>query len=506
MTEDAYQTTVNGYLTTATPMYDTWEFDGTDWKQIGGTGPSVQKPILAYDYVHNQIIMLGIDSSLNTLMYTYDPVAGAWNQVKPSTPLPCVNEGELTWNSQDQKVMYAGGDCTNSPVTDTEYEWDGSNWAAISPAPTTLANTLYGFGFAYDDARHVAVMFGGTTVGALTVNDTWIYSANNWTTYIDSSRPDPRSLFTFTADPVNNTIWMFGGTDGVVWRTDLWKYQSNTWTEMAVGGGPALCDTPLASWDSDRQKLVLLCGDSTTYEWNGSTWSTPAPKDTPSVHAWGAMTYDQTLKKTVLFGGYDGTNGTYSNETWLWDGTNWTRVTNNPPTARTLTAMWYDPTLKKTVIYGGLGQPSINDRVTRYNDMWTFDGNGWTQLNPASGTPGARYGAQIVIDPNTNHLLLFGGMRDDPYVPVPPATQPTEIQSYVNDMWEWDGTNWTKLQPTAVPPSRENGRMAFDPTTGQLVLFGGYAGYFMSDVWNYNSPAWQVVIFNPLGNRRRVAH
>ena len=155
-----YQTTVNGYVTTATPLFDTWEFDGTDWKQIGGTGPSVQKPILAYDYTHNQIIMLGIDSGINTLMYTYDPVAGAWNQVKPATLPPCVNEGEMTWNAADQKVMFAGGLCTNSAVTDAEYEWDGTNWTELSP--TTAASRLYGFGFAYDDSRQLAVMFAGS--------------------------------------------------------------------------------------------------------------------------------------------------------------------------------------------------------------------------------------------------------------------------------------------------------------------------------------------------------
>lgn len=496
------QTTVNGLVTTTTPIYDTWEFDGTTWTQIGGTGPTVSKPIVQYDQVRNQIIMLGVDSNTNTLMYTYDPVAGAWNQVKPATLPPCVNEGAMTWQSSDQTVLYTGGVCSNSSLTDSTYEWDGTTWNSITT--TSPASRLFGAALAFDDSRQVAVMFAGAPVTGTPVNDTWLYASQNWIITGDSSsRPDSRSLFTFTADPVNKTIWMFGGTDAVSSRSDLWQYQSGTWQYVPSTNGPSACITPLGAWDTDRQKLVVACADGTTFEWDGSTWASPTPKTTPSVHEWGSIAYDQTLKKTVLFGGYDSGTGNYSDETWTWDGTTWTRVTRNPAPARTLAAMWWDPNLKQTVIYGGIGRVSSNDRITRYDDMWTFDGSGWTQLKPASGTPGMRYGAQIVVDPN-NHLLLFGGIRDDPYTPIPPATTPTEVQVYANDMWQWDGTAWTKLQPTSVPPARENGGMAFDPTTNQLVLFGGYGGYFMSDVWIYNPPDWQVKIFDPLGNRRRV--
>ena len=143
--------------------------------------------------------------------------------------------------------------------------------------------------------------------------------------------------------------------------------------------------------------------------------------------------------------------------------------------------------------------------MTRYSDMWTFDGNGWTQLTPSGGTPGPRYGAQILVDPRTNHLLLFGGLFDTVTPPVPPATSPTEVQSYVDDMWEWDGSAWTQLHPAAVPPARENGRMAYDPTRNEVVMFGGYAGTFLSDLWTYDGSTWAVKIFDPIGNRRRVA-
>src|SRR5262249_31679540 len=39
--------------------------------------------------------------------------------------------------------------------------------------------------------------------------------------------------------------------------------------------------------------------------------------------------------------------------------------------------------------------------------------------------------------------------------------------------WTWDGTAWTRLSQAKHPPAREAASMAYDPGTGQMVLFGG---------------------------------
>src|SRR5207244_1500592 len=161
--------------------------------------------------------------------------------------------------------------------------------------------------------------------------------------------------------------------------SDFWRYDNGAWTEVIADGTPVGCLTPMAAFDTDRSKLVVVCADaSTTYERGGTAWKsiTPPSQSVPKFPRFASMTYDQTAKKTVLLGGFDGTN--YSDQTWTWDGTAWAQQKKNPPAARVLASMWYDPTLKKTVIYGGIGRLTTTDRVTRYSDMWTFDGNGWT--------------------------------------------------------------------------------------------------------------------------------
>lgn len=491
-------------LKTLTPLYDTWEFDGTTWTQVGSDGPQLSKPLLAYDAARNQVIMLGTNKSAAVEMFVYDPAAAKWNQLTPPALPPCVNEGMLTYQGSNQTVVYTGGVCTNATGGDETYEWDGTTWKKITL--TAAATRLFGAAIAFDDERQLTTMFGGTPVVGSPLADTWVYStsAATWILISDSTRPGPRSLFAFNTDLVNNTILLYGGNDEFTTFSDMWKYENGTWNYVVADGTPVSCLTPNTAYDTDRNKLVLVCANSSTFEWDGSAWKAFSDlKTLPPFHRFASMSYDQTIKKTVLFGGYDGTS--YLDQTWTWDGTSWNRVKNNPATSRLLSAMWYDSTLKKTVIYGGLGRITSTDRLTRYSDMWTFDGNGWTQLTPSTPTPGMRYGAQIMVDPRNNHLLLFGGIRVDSVPPVPPATTPTEVQVYADDMWEWDGSAWTQLHPAAVPPARENGRMAWDPTRNEIVMFGGYAGHFLSDVWTYDGNTWTARIFDPTGPRRRVA-
>ena len=64
----------------------------------------------------------------------------------------------------------------------------------------------------------------------------------------------------------------------------------------------------------------------------------------------------------------------------------------------------------------------------------------------------------MAFDPATGQLILFGG---------------ADAGSNLNDTWNWDGTTWTQLTPANSPSIRGQAAMAFDAATGQLILFGG---------------------------------
>ena len=85
--------------------------------------------------------------------------------------------------------------------------------------------------------------------------------------------------------------------------------------------------------------------------------------------------------------------------------------------------------------------------------------------------PPARAYASMAYDPGTGQLVLFGGYDG----------------GFLDDTWTWNGTIWTKQSPTTSPPARDSASIAYDPGTGQLVLFGGWDGNNIhNDTWTWN--------------------
>jgi N-acetylneuraminic acid mutarotase len=483
---------VSADSTTAVNLYDTWEFDGTDWHQVGENGPQFIKPILAYDEARHQMLMIA--EAIGTLaphMFVFDSSNGSWTELTGLTLPACVNDGVMRYQPSTQTVIFHGGVC--SSADSGTYEWDGSTWTKLDPE--TKAPFTGGSAAAYDALRAQTVMFGGTLATGEILAATYAFKDGKWTALIDNSTPGPRSLQVFRADPADKLIWMFGGLDEFSSLGDLWKYVNGGWLKVTYDttNAPGACLSPSGAFDTDRQKLVILCADSVTYEWDGEAWKKfDSLKPSPPPRRFSSMVYDPQLKKTVLFGGWDETN--YLNETWLWDGSQWARVKNKPPTARSNASMWFDPVLRKIVIFCGIGRITQDDRTTRYSDMWSFDGDGWTNMNITS-TPGARYGAQVAVDPRNNHVVLFGGLavKTDGTV---------QTQVYKDDTWEWDGAAWREITTQSAPFARENGAFEFDPGRNELVLFGGYAGHFQSDVWVLEGNTWTPRSQGPPQRRR----
>jgi hypothetical protein len=483
--------------------YETWEFDGSQWHFINKDAVKVAKPLLQYDPVHHEMLMIGLDQSgLQRVQYRYNPTSHEWVAYPSATVLPtCVNEGNFLFQEHTGRLTFFGGVCTTStPSAEEVFEWDGTNWVKLTTSVTTRG---IGQAAAYDPLRDTIVAYGGSSTATPILGSFTVLFRNGiWTSPLITMKPAARSLATFTSDPDRGTVWLFGGLDedSLFYYGDFWGRRAGQWflsnQTNNPGGG---CETPLSAYDTDRHVLVVTCSGVLTYEWNGTEWKTLEPKTEPPFRNYAAMVYDQNLKKTIIFGGYLQSN--YKNDTWAWNGTDWAEIkVNNDqrPNRRGLMAMWYDPLAKKTILYGGLGRANVNERISRYDDMWAFDGTKWTKLTVTT-TPGTRFGPQYAVDANTGKLLLFGGLRSE-------QINENSIRQYFdNETWEWNGSSstWTKLQPARVPDVRENGGMAWDPSTGRLTMFGGYSrGFYFSDIWTWTGTDWEPDV--ETGLRRRA--
>jgi hypothetical protein len=237
--------------------------------------------------------------------------------------------------------------------------------------------------------------------------------------------------------------------------------QVPTWTPKCVTNGPQAGYYSAMAYDSAHGQSVLFGGafpdESTisneTWVWNGSTWTKQSPATNPPARVAFGIAYDSAHGEVVMFGGAGPGNGSFLTDTWLWDGVNWTPKANGPG-PRLHMGMAYDAARQQVVMFGG-----GNGTPTPYGDTWVFDGssNPWTQKFPVT-TPGGRSNFRMAYDAARQQIIMFGGWNGG---------------AYVNETWVWDGNTWTQKFPASSPSPRSDFELAYDANRGRVILFSG---------------------------------
>lgn len=307
----------------------------------------------------------------------------------------------------------------------------------FSEAPTVAPSTRSGAPFAFDAARGNSVLFGGAqpTFGAYA--DTWAFDGRDWTQLSPSVSPPARGGAQMAFDSLRQLCVMFGGISA------------------SPVGGQSFNDT---------------------WEWDGVAWTqrtTPTAAPRVGRHA---MAFDPLRGRTVVFGGVPSSLllGA-SNQTWEYDGLNWTRRTpaTNPGTLDG-PAMCFSETLGKCVLFGGVAPVTGAMNAT----TWLWDGTTWTAAPVVGPTPSPRYQASMAWDSSRGLCVLHGGIDSN--------------GALLDETWEFDGVAWTLAAPSG-PGARRLGSLAFDRLRGMAVLFGGAsslgggAGSTLGDTWAYGA-------------------
>jgi hypothetical protein len=463
-----------------TVFRDTWEFDGRNWRQTGSDGPQVLNPTLTWDGARNEVLMVGLAENGTTVMYRY--LGSAWERIQPETLPDCVSLTGMVWQQHNGKVLMAGGGCINGNALGQTWEWDGVNWTRITTTGGVIGGVI-GHAMTYDSARGETILFGGSEFG-FDRSDTYRYRDGRWLRVGTTYSPGPRSLMVFESAPEHNAAWLFGGLNAF---GDLWKYANGNWQRVAAENQPSTCLFPAGTWDSARKRLVIVCNDSSVHEWDGESWTAfPSLDKKPPVLQWRSFVYDPKLGRSVLYGGW---SGNYSRETWTWNGSTWTKVDSKKhPGFRALAMMFFDPVSQRTILYGGIGRTSQEGKLIRFGDTWAFDGKDWVELTNVSSPP-PRYGALIGVDPQSGLVHMVGGKDEN--------------EAFIDDHYTWNGSKWSLVAANTELPARQNGGLTWDPTLERMTIFGGFAGYYFSDLWTLTEEGWRPVIDE--GVRQRPA-
>jgi hypothetical protein len=319
-------------------------------------------------------------------------------------------------------------------------------------------------------------------------------------------------------------FWLYGGRSykgrgDRVLLNDLWKFDGTNWTWV--------------SGDNDVNRPAVY-----------GTKGVAASTNSPGSRA-GSVGWTDSKGNLWLFGGvgFFG-RGLALNDLWKFDGKNWTWVSGdsearhrgiygtrgiaastNSPGSRAGSVSWTDSE-DNLWLFGGTRYD-----VSRFsgflNDLWKFDGTNWTWVSgdskdnrpgiygtrgiaASTNSPGSRAGSVSWTD-NKGNLWLFGGLGRSWYY---------NGSFLLNDLWKFDGTNWTwvsgdKVHFSGIPvygtsgtrgvpadtnkPGARYGSVSWTDSKGNLWLFGGF-GYSdsgnegaLNDLWKYDGTNWTWV-------------
>jgi len=202
-------------------------------------------------------------------------------------------------------------------------------------------------------------------------------------------------------------------------------------------------------------------------------------------------------------------------------GTKGVAAATNKPGGRVASISWTD-SKGNLYLFGGFGYDSAGS-LGWLNDLWKYDRSDWTWVSgdisvnqigaygtkgvaAATNKPGSRCESISWTDSRGN-FWLFGGNGND--------SSGTTNGGYLNDLWKYDGTNWTwvsgdntqgqlgvygtkRVTSATNKPGARIGSISWMDSSGNLWLFGGRGfdgtgiGY-LNDLWKFDGANWTWV-------------
>jgi len=272
---------------------------------------------LAYDSDRRVLVLFGgtlgeraSGSHMADDTWEYDGTS--WREVTPAVS-PCARWNHAMAYDSARRVVVLFGGMADDPLGDT-WEYDGRSWREVTPAASPPAGS--DFGVAYDAAREVVVLAGWDAL--------WEYDGQTWAqaAFAPAVQRLGREI---VYDSARSVVVLAGGEQDAQ-GASTWEYDGQTWVETVAAehSAPALAWPGLA-YDSGRRRVVLFGGragndvlSAATWEYDGTAWTEVTSERSPRARLSPGLAYDAARGVTMLFGGTgsDGHATVVLNDTW----------------------------------------------------------------------------------------------------------------------------------------------------------------------------------------------
>jgi hypothetical protein len=312
----------------------TWEGDGATWSVVATATwpPAGDEPAFAYDP-----LQVGVDLFLSRCecadwigcvctgdLWRYGG-AGWSDVVEPLDPFRPVGPA-MSFDAMRGVLVLFGGEYVDpwgpGPSDDT-LQFDGTAWTLVDPPRSPSART--DSAMAYDAARGASVLFGGTLFDAYgDASDTWEYRDGSWVETTPPTSPAARHAHALAYDSARGVTVLFGGSGSSELLGDTWEYRDGSWVETTPSTSPPARFAHALAYDSVRGVTVLFGGErggeqlADTWEYDGSGWTRIETPHAPSARKKHALSFDPSSGLVMLFGGVGG--GDVLGDTWEYRG------------------------------------------------------------------------------------------------------------------------------------------------------------------------------------------
>jgi hypothetical protein len=225
---------------------DLWAWDGAAWSPImtpARTPSARADPGLAYDPVNERALLFGGASLgpsdtivIRNDLWIFDGTA--WRELTPEEPWPAprIRSAMVFDEARSSAIIFGGvGDDPLAPFDDT-WTWDGSSWSRFggdsSPSPRHASGAAYAVG------RESMLLFGGSSSTEGATRDTWEWNGRRWSPIpVLGLLPSGRFDAGFAYDEKRDRAIVFGGSD--VLLLDTTRPLGDTWIlELGSEGRP----------------------------------------------------------------------------------------------------------------------------------------------------------------------------------------------------------------------------------------------------------------------------
>jgi len=196
----------------------------------------------------------------------------------------------------------------------------------------------------------------------------------------------------------------------------------------------------------------------------------------PPRRAHHALIYDEGRQRILMTAGSTPIDGgrsfTFFNDLWQFDGAGWTALPSSGGMMSGI-ALAYDAKGKRVLSFGGYNGQSLGD-------LRVLEPTGWRTLGTLAAMPAAEPG--FVYDTERDRFIVFGG-----------SAGPGQANART---WSFNGTAWSEITGDG-PPARQGHAMIYDERRGRVVVFGGAAAGrpgtrppMLDDTWEFDGAGW----------------